>query len=44
MLLEWTPSGALLRKMIPASGLGVADFRRLLAIHSPLTWQPVIEP
>lgn len=44
MLLEWTPSGALLRKMIPASGLGVADFRRLLAIHSPLTWQPVIDP
>lgn len=44
MLLEWTPSGSLLRQLIPTSGRTVPDFRRLLAIHSPLSWQPVIDP
>lgn len=44
MLLEWEPSGSVLRRLLPAIGQTVPAFRRQLAIHSPLTWQPVIDP
>lgn len=43
MALEWQPTGPLLRWMMRRHGFGVRELRHGTALHSPLTYKPVID-
>lgn len=43
MALEWQPSGALFKWLMRHHGIGLAEFRHGLALHSPLTYKPLID-
>ncbi len=42
IVLEWEPMGALIRTVLKAMNLSIAEARRLIAVSCPLTWEPVI--
>lgn len=44
MVLEWPPLSFLLAPLMPLTGLGIQGLRHVMAVHSPLTWKPVIDP
>jgi pimeloyl-ACP methyl ester carboxylesterase len=41
--LEWQPTGLLLSHLMRRAGVGVAEMRGLIAVHSPLTYAPRID-
>ena len=43
MVLDWEPTGALLRAVMKRSGMSVRELRRDLAVHSPLTYAPQLD-
>ena len=43
MALEWQPSGTLLKWLMRHHGVGLAELRHGLALHSPLTYRPLID-
>jgi dipeptidyl aminopeptidase/acylaminoacyl peptidase len=42
LILEWFPANVPIKLFLRAGGLGVRDFRHMMAVHSPLTYQPLI--
>lgn len=44
MALQWQPLGPLLRVLDRRDGLGIAELRHGLALHSPLSWAPQLSP
>jgi hypothetical protein len=42
LVLEWRPLGPVVRALLRRSGRRLADVRRFLAVHSPLTWPAAI--
>lgn len=42
LVLEWHPLSAIVWTALRATGVTLADIRHLLAVHSPLTYQPII--
>ncbi|ARU59341.1 hypothetical protein OLMES_5361 [Oleiphilus messinensis] len=44
MLMEWGPLRTAFQRMLPKVGLDLVDVRHATAIHSPLTWTPVVPP
>lgn len=40
MILEWPPISTLVSPVLPRLGLSIHDLRHMMAVHSPLTWQP----
>jgi pimeloyl-ACP methyl ester carboxylesterase len=42
LVLEWFPLNLPIKGMLKASGTSVRDARHMLAVHSPLTYQPLI--
>ncbi len=42
LILEWFPANVPIKFFLRAAGLGVRDFRHMMAVHSPLTYQPLI--
>lgn len=42
LILEWFPANLPIKLFLRAAGLGVRDFRHMMAVHSPLTYQPLI--
>ncbi|MCC2638698.1 MAG: hypothetical protein K0Q68_2417 [Moraxellaceae bacterium] len=44
MALEWPLVQPVSKVFLGSRGLGLRDLRHALAIHCPLTWQPVIDP
>ena len=44
MALQWQPLGPLLHFLQWRDGFGVGEMRHGMALHSPLTWQPLIAP
>jgi hypothetical protein len=44
MALQWQPLGPLLRVLDWRDGVGIAELRHGLALHSPLSWMPLLDP
>lgn len=44
MIMEWPPLSTVLAPLMPLAGLTIQDLRHITALHSPLTWAPVIAP
>jgi len=44
MIMEWPPLSTVLAPVMPLAGLTIQDLRHITALHSPLTWAPVIAP
>lgn len=44
MIMEWTPLRQVFSVMMPRLGLNLQDFRHIMAIHSPLTYRPLLPP
>lgn len=44
MVLEWQPIAWLLRRMMRQQQMSINDLRHMLALHCPLTWQPLLPP
>lgn len=42
LLLEWFPLNLPIKSLLKTSGIGVREARHMLAVHSPLTYQPLI--
>lgn len=42
MLMEWQPLSMMFRWVMARPGFDLADLRHAMALHCPLTWQPVI--
>lgn len=42
LVLEWFPLGPLLRSMMVATGKTIKDIRHMLAVSTPLTYDPVV--
>lgn len=42
LMLEWFPASLFIKAYLRASGLGVREARHMLAVHSPLTYGPLI--
>lgn len=42
MLMEWQPTSWVFQRMMKQQGINLTELRHMLAVHSPLTWQPVI--
>ncbi|TNF36809.1 MAG: alpha/beta hydrolase [Deltaproteobacteria bacterium] len=42
LLLEWEPLGVVMRAVMGGFKTNIAEFRRLLAVTSPLSWRPVL--
>ena len=40
LIMEWEPIGVLIRSLLLATGGSIKDLRRMLAVHSPLTYRP----
>ena len=43
-LLEWWPLSTIFERLAKPSNISIDVFRHGLAIHSPLTWQPLLPP
>ncbi len=43
LVLEWEPLGALMRAAMLVTGTSIKRVRKALAVHSPLTYRPVLE-
>lgn len=43
LVLEWEPLGALMRAAMLATGTSIKRIRRALAVHSPLTYPPLLD-
>ncbi|MCB9729596.1 MAG: alpha/beta fold hydrolase [Deltaproteobacteria bacterium] len=43
LVLEWHPVSALVHSLVAVTGWSIGQLRELLAVHSPLTWRPVID-
>ncbi|MDH4457366.1 MAG: hypothetical protein QE272_01545 [Nevskia sp.] len=44
MALQWQPLGPLMRFLQWRDGFGIGEMRHGMALHSPLSWQPRIDP
>ncbi|WP_293002330.1 hypothetical protein [Nevskia sp.] len=44
MALQWQPIGTALRLLKWRDGFDITEMRHGMALHSPLTWQPLIDP
>lgn len=44
MALEWKPTGPFLRQIMRHHDISLRELRHGTALHSPLTWKPVIDP
>lgn len=42
LILEWKPMSGLVRALMAGAGLTIRDLRHILAVSSPLTWQPLL--
>ncbi len=42
LILEWFPANIPVTMFLRAAGLGIRDFRHILAVHSPLTYRPLL--
>ncbi|MFN3714296.1 MAG: alpha/beta hydrolase family protein [Alcanivoracaceae bacterium] len=42
MLMEWAPLREAFQRVMPKAGLDLTDIRHATAIHSPLTWRPLV--
>lgn len=43
MLMEWQPTGVVFKQLMKQQNISMTELRHMLAIHSPLTWQPAID-
>ncbi|WP_273455357.1 alpha/beta hydrolase family protein [Nevskia ramosa] len=43
MALQWQPIGPILRFLDRRHGFGIGEMRHGMALHSPLSWQPLID-
>lgn len=43
LVLEWHPISSMIHALMKVSGWSICELRQLLAVHSPLTWQPAID-
>lgn len=44
MLMEWPPLSTLISPALPLVGLDLPALRHAMAVHSPLTWRPLLDP
>ena len=44
MALDWEPTGSTLRLMMKAYGISLPELRHGLAVHSPLSYAPALDP
>ncbi len=42
LMLEWFPANIPIKAFLKAGGIGVSEARHMLAVHSPLTYPPLI--
>lgn len=42
LVLEWFPISAAIKSVLKATGTSIREARHMLAVHSPLTYQPLI--
>lgn len=42
LVLEWFPMNIAIKSLLKLSGTSVREARHMLAVHSPLTYQPLI--